>query len=263
MNDVKEIDTYFIEYLNVINKCILAFNSFLLQVVYMYCKKNYKNYYNDGKKLDEIFELGANKNSIEDLFKFLIKEKICYANQFFTYTLYENLFRNQFCHGWHNFFYFLLENNNKANPKWESITSKKKIGFLYDDEKHNFYDLRKKLKQNSIFNIKNIDIKEYLTLSSYLGTGVLEVKFNISLPYRKSYFENMENFEAGSTMLYIYDLNGEKSKKPDGTYWTIDLLNEFEKKENNNEIMSFGLSLNDLINNIKITISDLLESNLI
>lgn len=262
-NDNNEIDTYFIEYLNTINKCLLSFNSFLLQVVYKYCVDNNKNYYNDTRGLNDIFNPSGNKNSIEDLFKFLVKEKICYANQFFSYVLYESLFRNQLCHGWHNFFYYLLQNNNQANPNWKYPTSNNKTGFLFDDTNNSLYNLRKDLKEKSVLNKPSINLQEYFTLSSFYEYGILEIPFNISLPHRKDYWINLEDFEPGSTFLYMYDLNGEKSKKPDGSYWTIDLLNEFSQKETNNEFMIYKLSLNNLINNIKITISDLLESNLI
>lgn len=259
----EEMDTYFSEYLNTINKCLLGFNSLLLQIVYNYCLKNNKNYYNDERKLEEIFDLGSNKNSIEDLFKFLIKEKVCYANQFYIYSLYESLFRHQMSHGWHNFFYYLLSNNNQSNPDWNHPTSSKKKGYIFDDNNKNLYDLRKEIKKKSILDKPNLNLVDYLSLSSVYGNGILEIKFNISLPHKKSYWKNLEEFEPGSTLLYIYDLNGEKCKKSDGSYWTIDLISEFEKKEKNNEFMYHSLSLNNLIKNIKITIRDLLESKII
>lgn len=124
LSDAIEKKQYFQKYLYTINEIYLSFNSFLVK---KYIRANRCAENPIDSDWEKIYQKTRGKNNIDYLLSFFFKKDnenhflLEYIHKFYVY---ENLFRNQICHGWMDAFYDLFNSEIELSMILNYYTTK-------------------------------------------------------------------------------------------------------------------------------------------
>lgn len=240
----KDSSIYLEEYLNTIVRLLFAFNSFLLNFTYKYCEEKGINYYDSfpdknnppNATNESLIELRNNRNTITELVIFLYKQKLISKNLVYIFALYENIFRNQYAHGWVLFFYQLLKELPNLYTYFDY--EKNDINFILTDKTKikKQIDIRKDLKLNSLKTSEKLDILPFMQYhpSDTLGDIDDELTFNINHELDPKSVIALKEFGIDTT----YQIGEE----------TLDMLDWY--KNNKGKVKDFDLHLQGLATKI-------------
>lgn len=190
LTENQDSSIYLDEYINTIVRLIFSFNSFLLNFTYNYCEDNKINYYDSfpnknnppNATNESLIEMRNNRNTITELLIFLYKQKLIPKNLIYVFSLYENIFRHQYAHGWGLFFYQLLKELPNLYTYFDY--DKNDTNFILTDQTKikTHGDIRKILKLRSLKKTDSINILPYMKFfpSDYFTDIDEELTFSIN-----------------------------------------------------------------------------------